>query len=32
MIEIVFHTILSVNQLSIYGAVSDCVKNTKLAM
>ena len=27
-IETVFRIIISVNQLSIYGAISDCVKNT----
>ena len=32
-VETVFRTIISVNQLNIYGAVSDfCVKNAKLAM
>ena len=31
-IETVFRTIISVNQLSIHGAVSNCEKNTKPAM
>ena len=31
-IETVYRTIISVNQLSIYGAVSDCVKNVKPAL
>ena len=31
-IETVFCTVISVHHLSIYGAVSDCVKNVKFAM